>query len=214
MRRLNPGEQIGQGAYKKVYLSKENYGRVIAEYHKNLSENQIKSLYYLNKLFKIFFPQNIPEINAAYNLQAQGAKKSILYSKLGYRDELHKKTAKTIIETNRGESGGNKQDKDKMHDYIHSNEQNPKITQFIKMAEQKGFFVDKGGQNFAIDENGIVSYLESNPAWVILKQGTPEEAYKYFVDIDKLRGAIVNLDPSVMPTAIKYFERLVKLMPK
>jgi hypothetical protein len=47
-----------------------------------------------------------------------------------------------------------------------------------------------------------------------LKQGTPEEAYKYFVDIDKLRGAIVNLDPSVMPTAIKYFERLVKLMPK
>jgi hypothetical protein len=82
------------------------------------------------------------------------------------------------------------------------------------MAEQKGFFVDKGGQNFAIDENGIVSYLESNPAWVILKQGTPEEAYKYFVDIDKLRGAIVNLDPSVMPTAIKYFERLVKLMPK
>ena len=224
MQRYSKGEQIGTGAHKDVFDAKENKNLVVAEYQNSekLTDNQIKSAYYLNKIGHIFFPKNIQDIEAAFNyppdtkspIKGQLTGPSTLYINKGYRDVNHDIDSRLLVELTRQNLKMNQFtaiDIKEASEHFRQNKQDPKIIQFIKTAKEHGIFVDNGGQNFSRDPEGDIVYLETNPAWEIKEDGH----IFYYAVPGKIRDAIINLkDPAQRERAIKYYERLIALMPK
>ncbi len=168
MRRYAKGEQIGTGAHKDVFDAAENPKRVVAEYKKNetLSDDQIKNAYYLQKIAHIFFPKNIPDIEAAFNypanpndLNPDTNKKtktgpSSLYIEKGFRDEGHDLINKHFVKLFRngfrqGFPATSEHQSAKM--LIRLNEDDPDVIDLIKFAKERGIILDRGGQNFSRD---------------------------------------------------------------
>ncbi len=210
MRRLEKGEPIAEGAQKEVYLAKENPNEVVAEFHKPLTPDQIKSAYYLGKIAHLLFPKNIPDIHSAYN---ESNDTSVLQIQKGESDLPHQMSHRVWLEVSKPIYVQRKVSSDErraMHQHFQQTEHNPKVIKLRKEASLKGFKMDYGGQNFSQDEQGNITYLETNPAWEYRKDGST----LYWFDEARLQNSINELPEPNRTQALKYLQRLLKLVPK
>ncbi len=202
MERLTRGEPIGAGMQKRVFVAAENPKKVIAESRdgKDLTQEQIKATYYLNKISHLLFPKNIPAVSQAFN----DVNKSYLQMDRAQPDEAHVKANKYIAGI--GEHG----EFWETNQYLMENEKDPEIKQFVKTAKEKGIFMDIGsGQNFARDPEGNLLYLDISPAWEYI-----EGKIFYWFDDVLLKQTIEALPEADKSKALNYFERLLALKPK
>jgi hypothetical protein len=68
-----PGEQIGEGAYKRAFESSDPES-VIVEFKHERSNAAIKSAYYLNHIMWALFPENFPRVRWAANIPIESDK--------------------------------------------------------------------------------------------------------------------------------------------
>jgi len=205
MKRYTEGEPIGRGVSKMVFESENDKQIAVAEFHRPLTNDQIKSTYYLQKLIHLFFPKNTPDIEAAFNNRNR---ESFLYLEMGKRDPEHDKYNKILSQS--GNSSAKKNASRGMAEHFRNVENNRKVLNFRQEAEKRGFRIDFGGQNYSMDDEDNVQYLETNPGWEYRKRG----AILYWFDKEKLKKSIEELPECQKTEANKYFGRLISLLPK
>ncbi len=204
MRRLLEGEKIGAGFYKDVFTSKENPDLLIANFREPLGNDQVKSAYYLGKIAHILFPDNVPDIHAAFNSNKDQT--STLYLENAHTDKEHRQNNKYHVDR----SNGGLRDEDRARlsrKYSIKNKKNPEVKKLLKTMAEKGLEPDPNGLNFGRSEKGKVLYLDTDPGYV---DSLTPRILKF--DSYLLRIAIEDLpEGSQKQQALNYFERLIKL---
>lgn len=203
MRRFTEGNQIGRGARKTVFESNEDPEKLVANFHDLKSNDQVKSTFYLGKIAHILFPDNIPDIHAAFNDEGGKGK---LYLENAHPDEEHKQHAQYRVD--RVEMGLRDETKVRLsNDYHDKNINDPEVIKLADEMERKGLWPDTNGLNFARSKDGKVLYLDSEPGYI---DALNMRMFNFKPDI--LKKAIEELpEGSQKQQALNYFERLIKL---
>ncbi|HCM53353.1 MAG TPA: hypothetical protein DIS59_00175 [Candidatus Magasanikbacteria bacterium] len=203
------GEVIGVGNDKRIYadaITPET--RVIAEFRKEQTPEEIKSVYYLGNIAHILFPQNVPKVYEAGMHPQEHTK--VERKKV---DVNHKNTADLMVTyedyfMGDGETGPSSEEDSVMDVDIEKKETDPRVKQLLTKASSVGLYFDTGGQNFSFDDLGTVQYLEVNPAFHIEKNHV-----RLHFNESKLRDAIQALEnEKEKKKATLYFERLMSLI--
>lgn len=202
-----PREQIGAGYSKKVFSDPENQQRVDIEFREKLTNNQIKSVYYFNKLLKLFYPNNIPNVYIAGNKDDSYIKAEKLE-----RDTEHERTANRLVTDDEYFMGNAdsvlaQEDRDEVDSQIQIRTNDPRVLQFVKSVYQNGFLIDPAGQNYVFSKDGTLKYVELNPAW----EYHFGEMMRSF-DPERLEDAINKLLPSQREQATQYLNRINALL--
>ncbi|MDD5050472.1 MAG: hypothetical protein PHV93_01890 [Candidatus Pacebacteria bacterium] len=209
---MEHGEPIGEGYFKKVYADSENpEKRIHAEFKMPLTNEQIKSAFYLNKIAHLLFPENIPEIHLAANERGDDPF-ATWHDRTGYlkadrvsTDETHDKLQTLHKKYFQEELTAEGDESERLLQEEISKK--PEVKTFVSLAKASGLNIDSAGQNFSL-KDGVVKYLELNPAW--LKRNHEFYPSIYF-DKEKLSAAIDKLPEDKKELAKTYFERLVSL---
>lgn len=205
MRKL---KQIGAGNDKEVFLDPsdpEKKVRVI--FRKPLTNEQIKSAIYLNKIARLLLPDNILKVYSVDNKE-----KSSMSIERVRHDSLHSKLSKLMVrhyKTDLGEKSIlSKDDQNLLSSLVDERRKDQKVIEFIHIAREKGLILDSAGQNFSIDEStGILKSLDVDPAWVYEDDGSITINF----DKDKLLTSVLELSKDSQQQARSYFNKLVTL---
>ncbi len=208
---MNHGEQIGEGHYKKVYDHESDPEKVHAEFKESLTDENIKTAFYLGKIVHIFFPENVPDIHLAGNKLDKDAdvKTSYFVAEKLESDEKKKETDKRYIAYLSGDNMSEAEVNAHMRDDFEM-ERNPAVIKFIKKAAAIGIEVDDGGHNFFI-KDGVVKTFEIEHGLQKYPSSSEKEGTFNAFDEQKLRAAIETLPDPQKEKAKIYFERLVAL---
>ncbi len=206
---MKHGPKIGEGLFKEVHEHGSDPDKVYAEFREPLLIEDIKSAFYLRKIMHMFFPQNVPEVSLAGNEKDEtGKETTYLVAEKVHTDEEHRKSAELNIKRRQvGAPSLTLEESSAEAEYAKKIQENPEVKEFIRKANSLGFIIDSRGLNFSI-KDGVVQYMDVNPAWEIEEsaQGT-KHFYKSF-DEDKLRAAIETLPDK--DAARHYFNKLVE----
>ncbi|MCC7356339.1 MAG: hypothetical protein IT410_01840 [Candidatus Doudnabacteria bacterium] len=200
MERFSEGQKIGRGKDKDVFISKENSDIIIANFRDKKSNEQIKSAFYLAKLAHIFFPDNVPDIHAAFN-DEEG--KGTLYLENAHPDEEHKQINRWRVTR--------ELDNERVrlnNDYHDKNIADPEIKKLVADMESKGLLPDNAsGLNFGRSEDGDVLHLDTEPGYIKILN---TRILRFRPDL--LKKAIEELPEGAQKQqALNYYDRLIKL---
>lgn len=217
MREQEPqhNNMIGEGQDKRVYIDPKHEERVVARYkddelpkgygeRKIDSPERIKAQYYLTKILHLLFPKNIPEMHAAYSKphmtktdriehDADLMEFAILNEKIKKLDENKEPWPQELID-----------DQIKL-----SQRSRAKIIESgieDKIAEEVGIHLDPNEENFTVDKDGNIWYLETLTPWRVEDNATILE-----FDESKLMSAINGLSENDQDKAHAYLKRLMEL---
>lgn len=192
---MRKGDFLGEGQSKRVFrLDDAASKKVIGEFRENLSEAEVKSIFYLYKLAKLFFPDNIPDVSLAANKDGQ----SYTVMEEAERDPQHI-TANILF--NKTDATNN--EKNIYHNYYNERSKNPRVREFLHESSKKGFLFDSSPRNFSFNEKGDVVHLDLEPAF----RGTNVVNFSP----DRLEQSIQELPSGQRKLAQTYFERLMTL---
>jgi len=166
------GEQIGKGSQKRVYedgVCPED--RVRAEFHTDIVDNrltveEIKSIYYLNKIANLLFPENWPDIYEA----GMKPSKHFVAQRLEV-DSMHKTMSDITVRRDENLRGINVSDRPTEEEndfYLGQDEKikaRPEVTKFVEKVQEAGIAIDSSGRNFSFREDGEVQYLDLDTAF-------------------------------------------------
>ncbi len=194
-RKINiEGLEPEEGFFKKVYPLREgnvhsdDVNKVIKVYDinpalphlkENISDNYIKADFFLTKIMKLLYPENIPNIHMA----AGGNFNQTINERVCIDS---KKTARFQDLTS--EARG----------------------RFADQLEKDGIYMDRKMDNYVINDEGKMVYLDSFDPWMIVdtKKGVLIKTY----DAKKLQQVINNRLPiSERRKALQYLKRLEDL---
>lgn len=202
MRRLSEGEKIGAGRYKEVYSSKEDPEAVIANFREPIGNDEVKSAFYLGKIAHILFPDNIPDIHAAFNDESQNSK---LYLENAHTDEEHKQHTQYYM--------NEAYDAEKSRLGIKYHDKNLEDLEFNELWENmanKGLKPDMNPFNFARSPNGKPLYLD-NEAGYVRKPHIHARSFNSIL----LKRAVEELPEGAQKQlALNYYDRLIELTRK
>lgn len=204
-------EQIGAGNDKDVFLDPEDPRKKIQViFRKHLTNEQAESIIYLNKIARLFFPDNIPEV---YSVENEG--KSIMKVERIMHDALQVKLSKLMVGHYSTPLGApsilSADDQKFLASLIDTRSKEPRVLDFLRAAEKKGLIFDIAGQNFSIDESsGTLKIFDVDPAWTYEDDGSVTMNF----DKTKLSTAILELPENLQNQARKDLEHLVALFEK
>jgi len=202
-------KQIGAGNDKNIFLNPANpEKRVVVIFRKQLTDEQLESALYLNKIMQLFFPQNIPKVYYAVN---KGEESAMDVERIRF-DSLHAKLSELMIghyKVPLGEKNDlSETDQILLQSLIDKRHKDPKVLKLLKVTLEKGFILDIAGQNFSIDESsGDVKYFDVDPAWEYEDDGSITMNFNK----DKLFSAITASPEELQKEAMGYFNHLISL---
>lgn len=198
---------IGWGSQKVVKIHPDSPEMVRAEFRRKLSNEQIKSAYYYNKLIRLFFPKIIPKV---YETGNDG--ESYIHAERAERDSDHIKMTYGVREAFEGMDDRALTEKEwkELENMIEDRRNVPEVKAFLKLASHYGFRLDNSGQNFTL-LNRKIQYLDADCAWSYPERN-PDFPYLNF-DENLLSKAIEeNLSHEDKKQAYAYLERIKALL--
>jgi hypothetical protein len=201
-------EQVGEGNDKKVFADIQNpEEKVSVEFREKLSDDQIKSSYYFNKIAHLLFPENIPDVHIAGNQNGVSYIKAERFphdEEHSYGQQLGIKHSAYYLEGS-GEKPS-REEEDRVDNDIANKSIDPRVQELVDAMRESGLAADSGGQNYSFGPDGSVKYLELNPGWYYFN-----EEIKPRFNVRKLKTAIEKLSLDKRKEAQQYFDRLMFL---
>ena len=196
---------IGVGTEKRIFQSTHNDTHVEGVYHKPLSNEEIKGVYYYNKLLHILFPVNTTDIHRAGNTEVSSfiADHVVLdeqaqeFADLGVEIDTRNEVPDGELFERIGE--GNEKGYKFMND--------ERVEQLHNKFATVGVPLDWNHRNFTLDKNGEVIFLDMQRPYQEEFRG--ERRLNF--DLDKLKSAIDKLDGNQRQLALTCFERIMEL---
>ena len=150
------GDFIGEGVDKKVYLHPSREDCVIAVYQEGRGPStpeQLKAIYYLQKIKHILFPKVLPDLRAA-----RFGDKVVLITERIKTDALHQAIARIIAGLGRGSD--DEELGSLFRNRARSLEEKEKIQKIMNDLYQAGIFVDSTDINWAHDQDDNLINLD------------------------------------------------------
>ncbi len=224
-------EQIGVGGYKRAYKISED-GRTpevqLVMKHKYTNE-QMKGLFYLNKIATILFPGKIAAVSASGNFFSEegGVESSQFRTKYHEHDPVHKSMQHHAKVFDGKYAAENDEQEESLERFWDLSEERDKQTQnhqgieeFREAYHAAGFENEQaavhvywGSQDVIIDEKGNFVYVDIDVPWdepEEVGQGEHNNRCLRF-DPEKLRTAIASLEEPDRERAEGYYTRLIEL---
>ncbi len=222
-------EHIGTGAYKRAYKIETVDG--VPEVHlvmkHEYTNEQMKGLFYLNKIATALFPGKIARVKQAGNFDDEDGKSSQFVAEYHEPDAQHvsmQHHAKALD----GQYWADTDDEQEVAEEFSRlstersrlTRRHPGIQQFQEAYEQAGLINENGAiqigwgaQDVIVDEKGNFIYVDIDIPWDEPEE-VGEKSYTLRClrfDPDKLQTTINTLDDVKRATVQVYFDRLMQL---
>ncbi len=192
-------EKIGEGDEKVVYIDPKNPKNVLAFHHEGFypppTRNQMKGMFYLTEIARIFFPNNIPEIRFAATDPSVMSRKKVQFGK------EHQALQRGLY-LDRGAVTG--REMGVAREVLSANKE---IKEFRSALAGCGLPDGDGIHNFGHDQTGNAQYAEPFQAFTLFG----DELILQF-DPDKLEKAIDRLDGEDKKRALAHYNRLTHII--
>lgn len=208
---MNERVPIGIGSEKRIFVHASDPSRVEGVYRERMSDADIKSVYYYNKLLHILFPDNTMDIYKAGNAKNEEASSFVadraaldeeasVFAQLGVDAELRMATeGKFTNEFEQRLSRAEDRGEELMND--------ERIINLHEKFAGAGVPLDWNHRNFTFDERGEAIFLDVQRPF--------EDEFNYErrlrFDPDKLEAAIALLPDQEREVAVGCFKRLMEL---
>jgi len=206
---------VGEGAYKKVFhSSSEQPDRVWAEFKHPYTPQQAKSVYYLNNIIHVLFPERTVKIN-----QSGVDKDDQAYLQSEYISPAADSVHRSIQTETVSNDGQPLEDSISLAQRGASLESSEEINSFLDAYEEAGLRENFaavhtwGPQDVIYDTEGNFRFVDVDPAWEepeeILEDGYTEACLRF--SPQKLQLAIERLDGDRREKAQNLYNRLMDL---
>ncbi|MBI4093403.1 hypothetical protein HY417_00410 [Candidatus Kaiserbacteria bacterium] len=205
---------FGVGKEKETY---DQGKRIEAIFHEELTNEQIKSVYDLNRIAHALFPMHIPRIKSAGNT---GGGISGFWDTKVPRDPMHEEIQNLQIK--KYQQAATMEDLRRLDQLIfqadHKIRFRPAVQEFIAKMRDAGLqhHDTETGYNYAFG-NGEQTFwfVDKKPGWLRRASEDGKPAFLMHYDAEKLQRAIMNIeDPEVRQEAQRCFDRLQELAAK
>jgi hypothetical protein len=222
-------EHIGTGAYKRAYKIESVGGvpevQLVMKYE--YTNEQMKGLYYLNKIATTLFPGKIARVKQAGNFDDEEGKSSQFVAEYHSPDAQHlsmQHHAKSL-DGNYWPDTDDEEESAREFERLSTERsrftrRHPGIQEFRNAYEQAGFANEKatlqigwGAQDVTIDEKGNFVYIDIDIPWDE-PDSVGEESHTIKClrfDPEKLQTAINAADEANRQNLQSYFDRLMQL---
>lgn len=193
--------KIGEGSEKSVFIHPEEPDKIIARWDREMSEKEMKGMFYLSNILHMLFPENVPVMRLASK-----SKETVHISDKKEVDPAHRELQElqmSFRDYTSDSPGWRKYSKEYTR---HDSEigADPKYRKFLWQLKGLGITgLDVAQVNFGYDGSGNLLYLDTIDAWE--SDGRP------CYDEAALREAIGAFPVDKSEKALQYLERLETL---
>ena len=208
-------KQVGEGGYKKVFHSPTEQGdRVWAEFKHSYTPEQAKSIYYLNNIIHLLFPEHTIKITQS-GIDANNQAYLMSEYVSSAADSVHNAIQKEAL----ANAGQPYSESPVFADRAEMMESSEEIQSFIDRYEAAGLRENFaavhawGPQDVLYEESGNFRFVDVDPAWEepeeIGEEGYTEACLRF--SPEKLGTAIGQLDGDKKAKAQNLYNRLLAL---
>mgnify|MGYP001234669953 CR=1 FL=1 len=184
---------IGIGVEKRIFRNELDPNKIRAEFREKLTDEEIKGIYYFNKLLHLLFPNNIPEIYRAGNLkEGAGSQFEAEYIE---PDDLLREISKYAVEDEdylmgNAESRISSRERERIDSLERIRTSNEFVADLTEQLKAVGVGVDThNAGNFKIDSNYNVVFLDLVKPFavergVVKLHFNTEKMYRYLATLE------------------------------
>lgn len=188
-------QKIGEGAEKKIYLSNDNDIIAILRYPED-SPEALKGRYYLTKVLHYLFPQNIPDIYAAFY-----DKNPVLRIEFKNLEKEYIWLIKNLYSSNSDARVLRMRYEERKKKII----LDPNYLDLINKLKGCGVWIDVNFLNFSYDDNGNLVYIDNS----FIPWSTDDKKNIFSINYNNLKKMIEEkLKNENKNKALRYLERL------